>query len=370
MSNKPAVCHIAPYYPPHVGGLQESIKNLANAQAQSGRSVTVITSKIPKSPAPGGSKRLKILRLRTIELAHVPLMPGLFFTMLRKINRSDIAHLHFAQPYLPEVTLLWHFIRRRPYVFHFHGDVLPSGRLGGLLKPYKKYILPITLKRAAIVVFPSKDFCSRMTDIYPFLKSVDLRVIPNGINMPDQKSRKKNNPEYFLYVGRLAKIKEVPFIIEAFHLARKETPNIKLLVAGSGECETELKDMVSHYNEEDAVQFIGDKSSHELDGLYEKAIAVLVASRRESFGMTIAEAMSHGVPVIACKAPGVREMIEDGVDGHLLARDEKSYAKTIAHIANNLDFREQLSVRALKSASGYDLKKIVKRFDDIYKEIM
>jgi glycosyltransferase involved in cell wall biosynthesis len=305
------IYHIAPYFPPHLGGLQEAANNLAQAQASTGEIITVITSNLPRLPHLKQQTNLKIIRLFTLEFAHTPIMPGLFLALCSSVRRKGIIHVHFAQPYLPEVVVLYHFMTRRPFIFHFHGDVMPSGKFGKLLVPYKKYILPISLKRASIIVFPSSDFKQRIVQNYPFIKLSKTAVIPNGITLPILTALPSTTPKYFLYVGRLAKVKNVSFIIKAFHIANNTNPGMSLLIVGAGEEQDKLQELVKELEEADSIHFLGYQPKSNIYELYMQAHALLVASERESFGMSIVEAMACGVPVIACYAPGVREIVRD-----------------------------------------------------------
>jgi glycosyltransferase involved in cell wall biosynthesis len=71
------------------------------------------------------------------EFAHTPIIPSLFFKLL-KILKDSIMHIHIAQAFIPEVVYLISKIKKIPYIAHIHGDTKPSGKFGFLLSLYKR----------------------------------------------------------------------------------------------------------------------------------------------------------------------------------------------------------------------------------------
>jgi glycosyltransferase involved in cell wall biosynthesis len=117
--------------------------------------------------------------------------------------------------------------------------------------------------------------------------------------------------EDFLYVGRLVAYKRPDLVIDAF----AGLPH-RLLVVGSGRMEAALRARATPN-----VHFLGRSSGAELRDLYRSARA-LVFPGEEHFGIVMAEAQACGTPVIALDAGGAREIVEPGVSGWLLARQD------------------------------------------------
>ncbi len=110
---------------------------------------------------------------------------------------------------------------------------------------------------------------------------------------------------YYLYVGRLARPKNVDFIIRAFNENGK-----KLIIIGRGKDEKHLKS-IARGN----IKFNGHVTDEELVNYYSHARALIFASQDEDFGITPVEAQSFGTPVIALRASGVDESVIDGKTG-------------------------------------------------------
>ncbi|MBU1118036.1 glycosyltransferase [Patescibacteria group bacterium] len=122
-------------------------------------------------------------------------------------------------------------------------------------------------------------------------------------------SKNKSDGEYYLYFGRLVLDKGIELIINSFNENRK-----KLLIVGRGEDSDEkyLKSLAK-----ENIEFYGFAGEGELPKIFSKTRALIFAAKGEDFGMVMVEAMSAGVPVIAFKAGGASEIVENGKSGVL-----------------------------------------------------
>jgi glycosyltransferase involved in cell wall biosynthesis len=367
------VFHIAPYYPPHLGGLQQAVKNLATAQAKNGLSVTVITSNKPKKISLRSEPvdNVRLIKLRTIDIGHTPLMPQLLPVLLRKVKKDDIIHVHFAQFYVGEIVALFSKLTRHPFVLHYHGDVVATGPLGRLLPFYKAHILKAPLKQASAIIYPSEDFRNHILKKFPFLEGKKDFVVPNGIELPkiDRVKYPENNK--FLTASRLSKVKNVSALVEAFVEAKKKAPTIELYIAGQGDEEAGLKGLVDNLGANSYIHFLGNLKQSELRKRYMNSSVFLVTAKWETFGMSIAEAMSYGLPVIAFNAPAVSELVRSDFNGLLIDKfDKHDFANGIIRLANSPKVRKRLSTNALKTVEAFECQKVAKGYENIYREIM
>ena len=144
---------------------------------------------------------------------------------------------------------------------------------------------------------------SNVITIPNFLPNNEFNTIPNY-----------TNKAYFVYSGRLVKIKGVHYLLEAM----KELPkDIELHIVGTGSEEETLKDYAKKHNL-DNVKFLGFKTGEELKEEYQNCIAVIVPSNWfEIFGMVNIEAFINGKPVIASNIGGIPEIVEHNKNGLL-----------------------------------------------------
>ena len=113
-----------------------------------------------------------------------------------------------------------------------------------------------------------------------------------------------NTLRYFLVVSRLSAYKKVDVVVEAFNKM-----GLPLIIVGEGEQKKYLKKIASKN-----VKVVGWKSDENLRKYYQHARA-LIFPTIDDFGITMVEAMSHGVPVVAVRKGGAKEIVEEGVTG-------------------------------------------------------
>lgn len=117
----------------------------------------------------------------------------------------------------------------------------------------------------------------------------------------------------FLHVGRLAPEKNLERLLTAFELLRARHPErqLRLLVAGTGPSEAALRVRAGI-----GVTFLGAVDrAHDLPALYASSDAFITCSETETLGLVVLEAMSAGLPVVACRAGGVADYLESGHNG-------------------------------------------------------
>ncbi|CAN5393162.1 hypothetical protein BH20VER3_BH20VER3_19540 [soil metagenome] len=142
-----------------------------------------------------------------------------------------------------------------------------------------------------------------------------MTVLPHFVPPPAQQSEARSQPNesrgYFLFVGRLEKLKGVQDLIRMF-AAYQEAD---LVIVGDGNYAPSLRELAKRLKH---VRFLGTVSFSEISALYRGAIAVLAPSLcYETFGLTLAEALAHGTPVIARRIGALTELVEQSEGGLL-----------------------------------------------------
>src|SRR5206468_3910840 len=132
------------------------------------------------------------------------------------------------------------WIRRRPFVAHFHLDVAPSGRFGRLFKAYKRYFLGGVLGAAARVIVLSEDQADFVVERYG-VRPDQVRILPNGVEdrffSPPKGELGHDGPFRLLYVGRLGAQKNVTRLLRSIALVERP---VELVIVGDGEQRAEL----------------------------------------------------------------------------------------------------------------------------------
>ena len=185
-----------------------------------------------------------------------------------------------------------------------------------------------------------------------------LKVLPYGI---DTKRTEANyaHKKFALFVGRLSEEKGIETIISL----AKILPDITFKIVGRG---PEMEKLHRLGDKCPNLEFVGFRMGDELKELYRDATVVLAPSRvHETFPLITLEAMVHGKPVIGSRVGGMGEIVEDGVNGFLVAPlDLHGWTESLMRIFYDDDLQKQLSLGARET--------IEKRFsiDDHHKRLM
>ncbi len=134
---------------------------------------------------------------------------------------------------------------------------------------------------------------------------------PNFTFQDDASFESSSHLDYFLFVGRVEALKGIDVVIRAF----EQMPDQRLVVAGDGPLMGQMKEYIRAHGMKN-VELAGYLSKTQLQEKYRKARAVIMSSQcYEAFAMTIAEAYSYGVPVIAGDIGNLRNMVEENITG-------------------------------------------------------
>jgi glycosyltransferase involved in cell wall biosynthesis len=201
-----------------------------------------------------------------------------------------------------------------------------------------------------------------------------IRVIHPGVDSrrftPGPPGRRSPTPS-FLYVGRLKRYKGIGFAIEALALARRQRPDLRMDIAGTGDHRSELEQLVRRHQLERAVVFHGFVSEERKIDLMRAAWANVFPSPKEGWGITVIEAAACGTPSLASASPGLRDSVRHGETGFLVAHgDVAALAARMIEVADSPPlvarlggsarrFAEQLTWESAAAATERHLRDIV-----------
>ncbi|MBG6103074.1 glycosyltransferase involved in cell wall biosynthesis [Micromonospora vinacea] len=178
-------------------------------------------------------------------------------------------------------------------------------------------------------------------------------ALPNSVPQPTVPPADGTN-RIVVSAGRLDPIKRYDRLIAAFARVAGDHPGWKLRIYGDGPQRPALVAQVRELGMSDQVQLMGRREDMSTEWV--KGSIAAVSSERESFGMTIVEAMRLGLPVISTDCPvGPREIIQHGVDGLLVPMDDlDAYASALRTLMHDDDLRARLAQQALVNAARFD----------------
>ena len=243
------------------------------------------------------------------------LLPAFMVAFARAARRAahdaDVVHAHWIPSGFAALAT------GKPFVLQVWGtDVELARRARWLARP--------VMRRAKAVIAASSYLAAEATA----LGAHDVRVIPNGVEIPEQVGEPAE-PPHVLFVGRLSEEKGSLEFLDA-------TEGMPRVIVGDGPLRHRVPEA------------IGFVPHAELGPYYERAAIVCCPSRREGYGVVAREAMAYARPVVATRVGGLPDAVEDGVTGLLVERVELRSA--IERLLGDTELRIRLGAAARERA--------------------
>ena len=162
----------------------------------------------------------------------------------------------------------------------------------------------------------------------------------------------KESEKVILFTGRLSHEKGVLDIVSIFPEIEKEIPNVKLVFAGTGPAEEELKKQLPN------AIFLGWIDAKKLPEIYSSADLLILPSKFDTFSCVVLEALSCGLPVVAYKAKGPKDIITESCG--YVAAGKTDMVKSCMHYFQNEDVQEEMKANAILRAKAYNKGIILK----------
>jgi trehalose synthase len=255
----------------------------------------------------------------------------------------DVVIIHDPQP-LPMIN---HYRKDCPWIWRCHIDLSHPNR------ELWNYLLPFIEKYDAVIL-SSKDYRRELkTPQLFFMPAIDPFSITNRELTQeeiDERLSYHNIPTdlpLVVQISRFDRWKDPEGVIKAFKLAKKEV-NCTLVLLGNVATDdpegTEVYQSLLD-SQEERIIILSRQDGALVNALQRRAAVVLQKSIREGFGLTVAEAMWKGTPVIGGNVGGIRYQIEDGVNGFLVSSIEEA-AERIVQLIKNRELCERLGQKA------------------------
>jgi glycosyltransferase involved in cell wall biosynthesis len=207
--------------------------------------------------------------------------------------------------------------------------------------------------------------------------TVPIEVIPTGIEPPEEPEESKTQirrrlgvPEdgpVLLYVGRLAREKNLRLLLRAVRAAVLGAPNLTLLIVGEGDEERSLQRLAAQLEIANRVRFVGPVPHQAVGYWYRAADLFVFPSVSETQGLVVLEAMAHGLPVLAVRSVGTSDFIVDGVSGALANDAENDFVQRLLTLlrdeASLHRYAEQGRVRAMQMTAEASAARLIEAYE-------
>jgi len=275
--------------------------------------------------------------------------------------------IHSQHPFLMgDVAARWAGKLSIPLVFTFHtqyeqyAHYIPLPR--GLVQWASKKFVKAYTSKCDLIITPG-DSIIKVLHSYGIRENVVF--MPNAIDLssfenPDRVKIRAmygigEDEKLLVYVGRMAKEKNLPFMLRAFAQIRQKNGRIKLLIIGEGPELEHLKSYAAELSLAESVIFPGRVEYDRIPDYYGAAQLFIMTSTTEVKPLALLEAMASGLPIVAVSAHGSSDTIIDNVNGLLTEEHESVFAEKAAALADDGERLKSMSEASRKTAIAYSL---------------
>jgi glycosyltransferase involved in cell wall biosynthesis len=165
----------------------------------------------------------------------------------------------------------------------------------------------------------------------------------------------KTRPQRLVYVGRIEAYKRVDMVLHTAALLASRFPELEVTIIGRGDALPKLKQLAQELGIANRTHFTGFVSDRKRDAILSESRVCICASEKEGWGLTVIEANSSGVPVVATDTDGLRDSVRDGETGFLIPRgDVKGFAERAGALLSDDALARRMSRSALAWSREFD----------------
>ena len=375
-------------YTPYISGLVTSELMLKKALEKKGHEVYVVTANLTNFHYEYDEKE-KVLRIPGIPTGiYDSRLTSIYpIKAINKIKSWNLDVIH-SQTEFAIGTFARLFAKQYniPIVHTYHTmyeDYVHYITKGHFDKSSKKLVEYLTKfycdKTITELIVPTKKAYDLFKKKYK--RSARLYIIPTGIEVErfykekiDLKKINRLKKQYniskkdftAIFVGRIAEEKNIPFLINVTEDLIKTNPNFKLLIVGDGPDKENYEKQVIKKHCENNVIFTGKVSWEDIPVYYQLADIFISASKSETQGLTIIEAMAASLPNLCIDDESFRDTVVDSLNGFLF-KDEEDCKKLIIKIMNDKKLLNNMQINARNSAELHSSKYFAEKVLDVYK---
>lgn len=368
------ICH------PTYGGSGVVASELALTLAANGHSVHLFSHDVPPRLARGaGGVQLHVAQGSPYPLFHSTPHDLAIMSRVLELHRSDgldVLHAHYALPHAVSALLVREAARSAglpplAVVTTLHGTDITLVGNDPSYAPLTQYA--ITASDAVTAV--SEDLAARTRANFEGRAPCGIHVIPNFVDVEEfQPAPERAEVPTAIHISNFRKVKRVPWLVEAFAdalgILQERGRDAELVLVGDGPQQGEARRVARARGVCDRVRFLGLRS--DLAELLGPADVFCLASTEESFGLSALEAMAAGTAVLATRVGGVAEVVEEGVSGLLVPRDDRgAFARELAGLLGDRSRTAALGEGARRRAvEHFERGAVVARYEALYRRLM
>ena len=174
-----------------------------------------------------------------------------------------------------------------------------------------------------------------------------------------------------LYVGRVAREKNIDVLVEMMPAVLDHHPDAVLLIAGEGPARETLERKVREKGLDDSIRFLGYLCREtELPAAYRAADLFVFASTSETQGIVLLEALAQETPVVAVAEMGTRDVLSEDGGCRIVANEPAAFAEAVITLLDDEDERGKLAVATRPYAASWSSELMTERLVETYRELV
>ena len=371
-------------YTPHVGGVARSVQAFSHEYRNRGHRVLIVAPEFKDQPAEEEDV-IRVPAIRNFNGSDFSVALPNFGSLSTRLNSFEPDIIHAHHPYLLGMTAA-RIARNRelPLVFTHHTLYEQyTHYTPGDSSVMKRFISELATRYANLtdqVFGPSESIVALLRERHV---TAPITIIPTGVQLENFAHgdgevfrRTQGIPQdVFLvgHLGRLAPEKNLHFLAEAIVAFLKANQHAHFLLVGTGSSEEEIDEMFASAGLRDRYHKVGIlQNQRQLADAYSAMDVFAFASKSETQGMVLSEAMATATPVVALDASGVREIVRDGINGYLLQDESvQEFVDALQAIFELPPERlQQLKDGALKTAEEYSMSRSAEKALEVYARLI
>ena len=379
------VLFISDVYFPRVNGVSTSIRTFREDLANCGVETTLV---VPDYGIPTEDNEPDVVR---VSGARVPGDPedrrmrwGALKHALRTLPGTDFDLVHIHTPFVAHYAGAWYAKRIGvPCIATYHT----------FFEEYLHHYVPVLPR--SIGRFVAKHFTrSQCRDVRGLIApsepmrevlraygvTTPIHVLPTGL--PADRFRTGEGANFrkligvpadrpvVTYVGRVAHEKNIEFLVKVFAAVRAKIPGALFVIAGEGPARESLRQLVTRLGLADDVRFVGylDRNTSLLD-CYAAANVFVFASRTETQGLVLLEAMAQGTPVVSTAELGTKFVLKDGAGALVMPERVEEFSAAVVRVLEDPGLRAMLSESGREYSLTWSSLTLAQRLADVYRSV-
>ena len=385
------VLMISDVYFPRINGVSTSIATFRQSPATLGVRTTLVAPEYNGLADTGADSTADAAHTIRVPAWEVPLdredrimRPGALAGVMQGLDADAIDLVHVQTPFLAHRAGV-RYARRNGLpvleTYHTHFEEYFQHYLPWLPRCALKWAARGISRRQCnsvdAVIAPSPAMREMLGD---YGVESPIEILPTGLDVSlfargdGERFRRKHGiatgRPVMLIVSRVAHEKNIEFLIDVVDLVRRELPDVLLVIAGEGPADAHLRSSVHERRLAGNVLFVGYLDRHgALQDCYRASDLFVFASRSETQGLVLLEALALGVPVLALAVLGTREIVLPQRGAVAAPDDVSRFATHAVALLRDRPRRERLSVEARAFAREWETSGVAQRLREIYRTI-